>query len=120
MNLVFYEIPHQNNEQQGKFEQVHERKVVELVLGTLCIWSGRQENYQFTRQILGLLVNSVTASTTPPPVVAHQKLVNFTQGCVVDSISLGKLLLDLLYLVLRPLISPPFFPLLAHPQGQNS
>lgn len=32
--------------------------------------------------------------------VAHQKLVNFTHECVADSISLGKLLLDTLYLTL--------------------
>lgn len=32
--------------------------------------------------------------------VAHQKLVNFTHECVADSISLGKLLLDTLYLSL--------------------
>lgn len=95
-------------------------------VAAVCIWSVRskEENYQFTLQkILAFtIINTVTALTAQlrvlllqasssfssasfglflVPKVAHQKLVNFTQGCVVDSISLGKVLLDNLYLNYR-------------------
>lgn len=89
-------------------------------------FTGVQKNYQFSRQIVLKRNRNIVRSEKPVTVstslrtgetqvielvaatasvvvpsahlVAHQKLVNFTQTSVVDSISLGKVLLDTLYL----------------------